>query len=379
MRAQYGTVDLVDVDLTRFDRETVWTEDGADLLTIRQTIGMVATYSPGGYPRLTSATSLSPDTLDTLGKPPGVMIGDASALAAGAILGPAVGGAIATAIDSAIEADAKVALDKTASVLASTPRGRAPGETARINTTPRLETDEPGDHRLDDAQFRSGPETDAELRARLWLPRQKFILWAYNKQTGKPIRWLESPRPGFTTDAANGPKPLSVDVVGVSGEPESVVVHFQIQTETSPCPTGSDRLVLSHRWQMSHTSDENNYVTRVIKGQIVFNGAVMRHQNVNPDFVRAQFIHPIPLGMERKVPEIIASPDGLTIRYTITDTEPKIVFDPGNSGATQIQIVEKLVQSVELAMTTRQEIDQVAGDIARAVLRSAAGPFGIFW
>lgn len=313
MYAQYGTVKLTVIDLTRFDRETVWTDDQTDLLTIRQTIGMTATYSPGGLPFLPSVTTLSRDTQAAIG-----LSGET---------------------------------DPTAATLVATPRGTNPGTTRAILPAPIMEGDaglaflptRPEDQK-------TGPETDAELRARLWLPRQRFILWAYSRASARPIKWLESPRPGFTTDAGNGPKPLSVDVVSASGEPNSVVVHFQIQTETSPCPTGSDRLVLSHRWQMSHTHDENNYLTRVVDGQIVFNGAVMRLQGIRPDFVRAQFIHPVPIGFERKVPLVVQSSDGLTIRYQIRDTDPKIIFDPSDSGATMIQIVEKMLQSVETSI-----------------------------
>jgi hypothetical protein len=98
---------------------------------------------------------------------------------------------------------------------------------------------------------------------------------------------------------------------------------------------------------MSHSHDDNYYLTRTITGIIVFNGAVMRLQQINPDFVRAQFIHPVPIGFQRRAPEITQSSDGLTIRYTITDTDPTITFDPGNSGASNIQIIEKMNAGID--------------------------------
>lgn len=307
MYLQYGSVTLKVIDLTRFERETVWTEDQADLLYIRTTLGVTATYAAGGDPALPSARLLAPNTK-------GMLAGT----------------------------------DATADSLKSTPRGFNPGDGpgGGVFRSPFLETDTDFGA-LDKTKLKSGPETDAELRGYLWVPRQKLILYAYARETGVPIRWLESPRPGFTTDLGNGPKPLSVDVVSASGEPNSVAVHFQVQTDMSPCPSGSDRLVLSHRWQMSHGHDEHFYLTRTIVGTIVFNGAVMRAQGMRPDFVRAQFIHPVPIGFQRAAPLVVQSSDGLTIRYTITDTDPTITFDPGNSGATNIQIVERVQQSVQ--------------------------------
>lgn len=316
MFLDYGAVRLSVIDLTRFERDTVWTDDGCDLLYVRHTIGVTATYAPGGYPRLPSATVLSDDTNKTITPPNGA---------------------------------ARRSQDNTLSVIKTNFRGADPGKTTGIIAEPVLEPDIPGSGTglLPGALWHSGPETDAELRLRLLTPRQKLILWAYERQTGNPMLWVESPRPGYPTDVNNGPRPLSCDVVSAAGEPNSVVVHFQVQADLSPCPIGSDRVVLSHRWEMSHSHDENYYLTRTIKGQIVFNGGLMDALGERPDFLRAQFIHPIPVGFKRMIPEITQSSDGNTIRYTVTDTDPTITFDPGNSGATQMHIVERLVNSVE--------------------------------
>lgn len=306
MYAQIGDITLKVIDLTQFERQTVWTEDGTDVESVDVKIGMTCTYAPGGNPMLVSAIGLSGDT------------------------------------------DAHLfGTDSTARDVVRVPRGRDPGDAAGILPVPTLEDNSGARPPVDQKFHRSGPETDAELRLRLMLPRQKFILWAYARQTGQPIRWLESPRPGMKTDLGNGPKVLACDVVSTSGEPNSVVVHLQIQTEMSPCPTGSDRLVLSHRWEMTHSHDEDFYLTRTIDGRIRFNGAVIRQQGIRPDFVRAQFVHPVPLGYRRSVPKFTQSSDGLTIRYVVTDTNPTITFDPGNSGATRITIAERIRQSVE--------------------------------
>jgi hypothetical protein len=301
MFVQYGDVFLRVVELTRFDRDAVWTPDRTDLIGVDVILGFLVTLMPGGDPRMDSATVLNPDTVAHL-----------------------------------------TGSDRTAAALRNNPRGEDPGITAAF-FPPVLETELGGRGPVSAGEERSGPETDAEIRLRLWRPRQKLILWAYDRQTGGLIRWVESPRPGFDTDVANGPIPLSLDVVQASGEPNSVVLHFQIQTRMSPCPTGSDRLVLSHRWQMKHGHDENHYLTRTIDGECIFNGAVIRKLGVSPDDIRRQFIHPIPVGMQRASPTVTISSDGLTIKYQVVDTDPTIVFDPAESGCTTIQIAEKVL------------------------------------
>lgn len=303
MYSQYGPVPLRVIDLVRFEREAVWTEDKADLLFVKNTLGMVATYAPGGVPQMISVTAMSPDTTARL-----------------------------------------TGADTTAAVLGANPRGAPPGATAAVLPAPALEPFGPTAAPL--GSQRTGAETDAELFQRLMIPRQKFILWAYDRQTGAAIRWLESPRVGFAVDADNGPRPLSCDVISASGEPHSAVVLYQIETSLPPCPTGSDRFVLSHRWKVSHTHDADYYLTRVTEGTIVFHPGVRDLLGVHPDRVRNQFIHPIPLGFKRGLPLIEQSSDGCTIRYTITDTDPTIVFAPGVSGATQISIEEKFQYAV---------------------------------
>lgn len=303
MFLEYNDVSLKCLDLQRYSRRSVYSPDGADLLYVRTVLGVMATYAPGGYPRMPSVTNIGGDTENVMG-----------------------------------------GRDNTVQILTQLPRGTPDptgGRSGTVDTVPTLESDLPGSQRLA-GPFFSGPQTDVELRNRLLMPRKKLILWAYDKRDGKAVRWLESPRSTMSTDATNGPIPISCDVVSAAGEPNSVGVFFQVQTDVSPCPIGSDRAVLSHRWEMSHTADENFYLTRIIRGEIIFNGAYINTFSVNPDSLRNQFIHPIPVGFSRGIPQVSQSADGLTIRYIVTDTDPTIMFSPGDSGATQIQILEKI-------------------------------------
>lgn len=318
MYVEYNDVPLHVIELNTYEREAVYTEDNADLLYIRHVLGVTCTYAPGGVPALVSVTALSPETAGMLNRA------------------------------------------NAAAPYAANARGFDPGV-----VRPRLEP--MGGLRRDQTAFlRSGAETDAELRHLLLTPRKKLILWAYDRQTGQKIAWLESPRPGFSVDADNGPRPIACDVVAASGEPSSVAVHFMIETAQAPCPVGSDRFVLAHRWQVSHGHDEDYYLTRTIEGTITFHPGVRDIINIHPDRIRNQFIHPVPLGFRRGLPEIVQSSDGLTIRYVITDTDPTVVFAPGDSGATQIDIQEKF-QYVTPALDPRSWLESI-GDGAKRII-----------
>ena len=296
MRCEYNDVDLHVIELPRYVRRNLYTPDGADLVGVEHVLAMSTTYSPGGAPALVSVRGIRSD--------------------------------IRRRLDGE---------DDSARTLLAAARGRDIDRPPFI-VPPRLE--DPGTAPAPRAVWHAGTETDAELFDRLMQPRKKLILWASDRRTGREIRWLESPRPGFSVDAANGPFPLACDVVSVKGEGLSVGVLFQIRTVLPPC--AADRFVLAHRWEMSHGHDADHYLTRTIKGQVVFHSGVRDLLGLRPDDVRNQFIHPIPVGFQRQVPVVTMSSDGLTLSYVVTDTNPKIVFSPGDSGCTDIAIMEKV-------------------------------------
>lgn len=290
MELEYAGVNLELLTLDRVSRRAVYTQDQADLLYIEWIIGATCVYARGGYPVGTAALDLTRAAQNDLrgsGWPDGGVRG--------------------------ADPNLPVEFPQVAN------RGAAFFGSAGLN----------------------GVETDVDLKTRLWLPRQRFVISAYST-AGQKVVWLESPRNGAPCDAANGPHPLSVDVVDATGDGATLGVHFQIKTCVPPCPAESDRLVLSHRWQMTHAHDENYYLTRIVKGEIVFNGSVVHKYGLRPDAVRSQFIHPIPLGFRRGGPQIVQSSDGLTIGYTIVDTDASVTFDAGDSGATHMDIVEKV-------------------------------------
>lgn len=305
MWVEYNGVRMTVTEFVKCDRSAVYTPDRVDLLYVRWSLGFVCSVAPGGWPKMLSATSLSPN------------------------------------VDAVLKGN-----DTTAATLKANAKGIDP-----LFPSLHLETDDPS-ATIPTGSWYAGPQTDAEVRNRLMIPRKKLIVWAWDMQSDKPIKWLESPRKGMTVDAAVGPTPIGWDVVSASGEPNSMMVLFQINTDVSPCPMGSDRYVLSHRWETMHGYNQDQYLTKKIEGDIVFHGGVRDLLLRNPDWIRNQFFHPVSLGMQRESVMLVGASDGLSFHYTILDSDPTIVFSPGDSGATQMTIAEKITTIMPLGDET---------------------------
>lgn len=290
MHLEYAGVSLELLELQLVERENVYDPSKTDLLYIKWLVSAVCLYSPGGrWPVATAVTEITPDTTAEL-------LGFTTR-AAGAV------------------------------------RGAVPSRRASVPQEENVVGSPIG---------RTAIVTDVELRTRLALPRQELVIWAFDTN-GQKIYWVRAPKAGFPCDPINGPKPLGPpDVVDVTGEGLTFGVHFQIEFATLPNPDASDQLVLSHRWQMTHESDDDHYLTRVINGEVVFNAALLEGFQIEPDWLRSQFFHPIPLGFQRLGPTVSLSPDGNVLKYEIADRDTSVTFDPGDSGASRMQIVERL-------------------------------------
>jgi hypothetical protein len=309
MELEYNGVLMKLLTLDRVERVAVMSRDGMDLLYITWIISASCIYSPGGTPVGTATISVGTDTDERLFHPEKVR--------------PPTGprGTPSEPDDLIQEIDAgEYETDDPQAVHSPTANLTFPGQNG--------------------VGF-SAAVTDAELQKRLMIPRQKLIIHARDTG-GDYVHWLESPLPTFPVDAAGGPFPISCTVLEAQGEGRTFAVNFQIKTSLVPVDIAAEQLVLSHRWEMRHEHDDDNYLTRTTVGEIVFNAAVVEKFDLLPDLFRNQFILPIPLGFRRKNPQLVASSDGLTIGYTIHDVDPTVTFDPGNSGCTQIQIAEKM-------------------------------------
>jgi hypothetical protein len=188
--------------------------------------------------------------------------------------------------------------------------------------------------------------SDKELHLRLSVPRQPLIIWGYGTD-GRTQVWLASPRPVggglfLPRDAFNGPIVQANVVTANLGGGNVFGVQLEVKTWVPPCPAGSDRAVLAHRWQMAHHRDENNYLTRTTTGELYFHGGLADAYSFNRGLIARQFFHPIPLGFRRYMGPVTLSPDGLVVRYGFSDVDQTIVFDAGGTGATTIAISENV-------------------------------------
>lgn len=187
----------------------------------------------------------------------------------------------------------------------------------------------------------AGPiQTDRELEVRLRQPRKKLLVWGF-RQNGAPLVWIESPKNQNPSDAKNGPIVLGCHVKPGPNS-NSFFVAMDIRTWLTPTADASDRALLSHRWRMRHTENEAHYLSREVTGEAVFNLGVLAATGQSPDWFREQLFHPIPLGFQRSLGPIEMSMDGTTLYYSYTDTDTTVVFDPADTDAASMEIIEKV-------------------------------------
>lgn len=190
-------------------------------------------------------------------------------------------------------------------------------------------------------QYYRGAATDMEIRSRLLMPRKLLRIRATKQDGVTPFTWLRSPRVGYECDATGGPKVTALDIIRSTGDGNQIGIYFEIQTDLTLGHGEAERLVLGHRWEITHGNTENYFAVRTIKGEVQFNAAVLESNYFQPDWIRQQLLHPIPLGFKRENVEVTRTSDGHTLAYTIVDVDTPITFDPGDSGAVQMQIIEE--------------------------------------
>lgn len=74
--------------------------------------------------------------------------------------------------------------------------------------------------------------------------------------------------------------------------------------------------ILGHRWSCMDKINENGFTTRTYTGSLS-----LSNPNWNPHDFRAITVPPVVPGMQRKSFDYVASEDGLTVKYTVTDEE----------------------------------------------------------
>ncbi len=290
MKIEYNGITMELVELHAYERQNIYTPDGADLLFVRHRLNMSCALAPGGNP-----------------------------------YGMATQGADAQ--------DPRLS-----------PKARQRDVVGPKNGPPPLPVV---------TQYRgrdvfggdAAGVSDRLLSPLLLTPRRKLRVTAFKiDATGNPVEvvWLESPRPGQPCDSMSGPHPLGCTVAEATGDaPSSGLLNFQIETHLPLSEVEGARFIVSHRWTSAITHDEDYYATRIVSGEAVFDQGMVLQFKVPPAAFLNQLYHPIPLGFKRNLPHVELSSDGCKLTYEFTDTAVPCVFDAGETGATQCWIDEE--------------------------------------
>lgn len=309
MHLEYDGVPLDFKEFQPFERVGVYDKWGVDLLYLEWNVGLLAYYSPTGSPAGT-AVETRPTVFPTILPEP-----------------------------------SKGRIRRIRDYLFGENQ-RLPPVDVRRDTSTAAPATPPANLR---GAARSGKGfgpivTDKQLFNRLMTPRKRLVIKGDDWSGLKDVEMVSIPRVGNgqaeVCDAIGGPIPLKCDIVSQSEM--GFVVYYQIRFATLPCEDASHRLVLSHRYDSADIGSDTGYHARRVEGEIVFNGAMVHTHKISPDKFRQQFFLPIPLGHKRQVEYVRAIGDGLKIEYGYVDQDQTIVFDPGDSGATHLEIAEKL-------------------------------------
>lgn len=139
------------------------------------------------------------------------------------------------------------------------------------------------------------------------------------------------PTPGqVDSDLNNGPRPISCSVVHVAGQ-QAFRIEFEIEVAVLSCLEPSvvstvnnqqlfgakqDNRVLSNRWSIAETMDENMYRDRTWAGTLR-----VAHYSFYPHLFRHMVVPPLQRGYKRNSMRFVQSEDGLSLRYEVMDRQ----------------------------------------------------------
>jgi hypothetical protein len=197
-------------------------------------------------------------------------------------------------------------------------------------------------------------ETTAQTMRRIeaWLntPQKQLIV----KDDGGQL--VFSPAQGETVDLKNGPFPRGIHITEMSGT-ETYKLNGTWETYIRECPSsqagGSGNAsslpnVLSNRWSMAVTIDQNMLSRREVNGKLVLRA----NASVNPDDYRNTALVPLLQGFIRQNQRYVVSEDGLSLLYSFVDQE---VFNMPPIGLTKAKVQYRL--STAQGATFRQDVD----------------------
>lgn len=141
----------------------------------------------------------------------------------------------------------------------------------------------------------------------------------------------------YPSDAQNGPKPLYMNVVNVLGE-NTMIIDYCVETWIGECDAGY--ALLSTRWEMSQTTDIDNYTTQTVRGIAKFRSDYL-YQDIaggaNPDDWRRLVVTPVPMNCRRYPATFVQSSDGTELRWETVDVEQPMNVTPIHRRITRVE------------------------------------------
>lgn len=177
--------------------------------------------------------------------------------------------------------------------------------------------------------YGSPQQVMAAVHAQLMQPRGPFIYKQGDEVVLSVHGFAETSL--FESDVSNGPKPRSCNIRHVAGL-QCYRVEFTIELNVVKCYSSeqqtsahgnttdpaaqSDSRVLSNRWSIEETKDENLYTTRTWDGVLR-----VRNSGFFPHEFRYLVVPHLQRGYKRMQQRFVQSADGLWLRYTIVDKQ----------------------------------------------------------
>lgn len=161
-------------------------------------------------------------------------------------------------------------------------------------------------------------EQEEWIRCRLKKPRQELRIDHNGVTILRCVPSLTQARlSDVDRDVSNGPHPRGVMLSKIAGN-QVYSISFSIEVAKVECCNGQPPpLVLSNRWSIQETLDDNFFTTKTIRGRVRFS-----QSNVHPNHAFKNTVVPhLEAGFKRSSIDFILEESGLTADYTVTDTQ----------------------------------------------------------
>lgn len=158
---------------------------------------------------------------------------------------------------------------------------------------------------------------------------------------------IESPLPGYSIDAHNGPDPVfchPYKFLGTNG----MVITWAVKTWLVECPIEqalrtpgqgrSQTPLVDNRFDQIHDVDDQHVTTIATYGTAVFRTDLLYANGVVPDNFRGAIIAPIFRGFRRSHIQVKQMSD-TTVRYLTIDRQTPVVFDPSVPNAVMADVI----------------------------------------